>query len=326
MPDQTDLAFRFRYLRDGEPAHSFLRKGRLTDVMISLGKESVALSDVYHVEARRRRLVITVYDEVELPPKAAKCLVGDKLVLETKSSKARQFESHANPIIAQRVSEGRRRDLTARGEGHLHRTVECPECSCTINLSGHDVTEYFHCRFCDSVSTLPNPGRAASIVTSGDTHHHCEECGLFGRIRPFTDFYFYFFIVLYAFTMSRTYLCDNCATSIGWRMLWKNLLCLVGVPFAIWVLIKAKLRGAEPLNSLPPGNALALRGDYRNATAEYERIERRLPYANHPGILFNRARAHGYGDDGDGMEELIDSSLAACSNYLPTVQWMREDA
>ncbi len=167
---------------------------------------------------------------------------------------------------------------------------------------------------------------SASVVTSGDTHHHCEECGLFGRIRPFTEFYFYFFIVLYAFTNSRAYLCDNCATSLGWRMLRKNLLCLVGVPFAVWVLIKAKIRGSEPLNSLPPGNALALKGDFRNATAEYERIERRLPYANHPGILFNRARAHGYGDDGDGMEELIDSSLAACSNYLPTVQWMREDA
>jgi hypothetical protein len=146
----------------------------------------------------------------------------------------------------------------------------------------------------------------------------CSECGLFGQIRPYTVFHFYFLLIVYGFRYQRRYLCDTCAQKTAIRTLLLNLIFLVGVPTAVYNYFKARSEGDSEFAGLAKANALALKGNYQEADRLYDRLS--MQSGHHPGILMNQGLGHLRGGDTRGAVEFFHASLGAAPNYGPTWQ------
>lgn len=99
-----------------------------------------------------------------------------------------------------------------------------------------------------------------------------------------------------------------------------NLTLILGVPSAVYSYIIAR-RGRDPrLAKLADANALAQKGRYDEADRIYERLL--MDNGTHPGILMNRALGHWNGKDATGAVQILNQSLNAATNYLPTRNWL----
>ncbi len=85
--------------------------------------------------------------------------------------------------------------------------------------------------------------------------------------------------------------------------------------------IKAQ-SGREPqFQELAKANRLARKGKYQEADEIYGRLFSQFP--DHPGLLMNMGLGHMHGKDGNGGMGFLSRSLRACTNYLPSLQLIR---
>jgi DNA-directed RNA polymerase subunit RPC12/RpoP len=160
---------------------------------------------------------------VQLGQKTAKaCQEGGVLALEVQGVQARDLERTIDRRASALAAQRHKRELAAAGDENRYRVMTCPHCQATIDLSDFERTRYVYCRYCGSILD-----RGGGIVSSGDAYHVCSECQMFGRVRGYTVFYFYFLLVVYGFSYGRRYLCDTCAVRTAQRALLLNLIFLL---------------------------------------------------------------------------------------------------
>lgn len=312
MQGTQEVAFKFRYVQGGQAKGLRAKKAVVADQALVLAGEPIRFEDIIDTMTRDNRLVLGLVPGVSLGEKTQKALVnGHAIVLEVGGGKAGELKVQVDRITSGMAAERNRQRLEADGRGDRFRAVTCPHCSATIDLSELEVTPLAYCSFCASVIT-----RNLEVVSEGDTHRVCGECGMFDRIRSYTVFYFYFFLIVYGFQYQRRQLCDTCAQKAALRAFWLNLIFILGVPSAVYNFFKAR-SGRDPrFPELAKANALARKGDYQGADRLFDRLS--MASGPHPGVLLNQGLGRLQGGDLPGAAESFSRSLKAASNYWPT--------
>lgn len=307
----TELHFKFRFVKNGQPANLFAKKGYANETELILNGDPVPLSSVVDTTTRDNRLAMVFAEGTPLGPAISGGSEAGATVIETYKVKALDLERFIDRAASAAEVETTRKALEAEGNSQLFRTASCPHCQATINLSRMDSTQYVYCRFCETVFSERK-------VTAGDQYKICEGCGFFDRVRGYTEFYFYFLLIIYGFSYKRRHLCDNCAGSLFWKVLLVNLIFILGVPSAVWLKIKS-MTGRDPeFADLAKANHLAQKGQAALAEPLYANLQDKLP--EHPGLLYNRALGKLSGQDTNGAMGDFRRSMRACSNYLPTIR------
>jgi hypothetical protein len=317
MDPANNLSFKFRYVQGGQGRGLLTKKATASDTQLDLDGEQILFQDILDAVSRGNRLVLELAPSVLLSEKTLKMIQDSHyLVLEIHQATADELEKHIDRHSSTLAAERHRQELAAAGKEDLFRTVTCPICGATIDLSDFAQTPYMYCRFCESILD-----RNKQVVSNGERYRICGECGMYDRIREYTIFDFYFLLVVYAWRTNRRFVCDTCASRLGRNALLRNLIFLLGIPSAIYVLIKANSGRAPALQQLAKANGLALKGKYAEANAIYDKLLQRFP--DHPGFLLNQGMGYLNGQDVPTGSAYLARSLKACSNYQPTL-WVAQ--
>lgn len=313
----AEISFKFKYVQNKYAQGLFAQKGVANETEILLGKERLIYEDIADTVTRDRRIAIAISPSASLSPEVSKRLSDSTLMLEVYNTQALELEKFIDRITSHKQAEINRQQLVAAGQEHLFYTVTCPDCGATIDLSRLDRTSYIYCRFCETIFQENQP-----LMTKGAEYRVCDECHMFDRVQGYTEFYFYFLLVVYGFSYNRRHLCDNCAHNVFLKTLLINLIFILGIFPSIWIKIKS-MKGREPaLKELAKANALAKKGKYQQASPIYQRLHNGYP--NHPGLLLDEGLAHMFGSDAAGGMERFQRSLSSCSNYYPTINLLRQ--
>lgn len=316
-PSPLDLDFRYAMDSNGQTSGR-LRRGVATSQEIVLKDDRIAFEDIHDTSRRDHRLFFKLSPEVELSEKMKKFVLdGDILVLQILKTPAGDVEKHIDRHCSAIAGERERERLAAEGLGHLYRSVQCPHCSATIDLTSAGRTPYTYCRFCESIFD-----EWGALTSDGDLYRSCDKCGLYGHTQGHTILYFYFLVLIYGFSIRRRHLCDSCGFKIALRTLAANLVFLVGVPCALLNLIRSRPRHDKQRKLLSTANELCAKGQIHEAEPLYQEAAGARPL--HPGLLLNLAIGHLRAGRGPDAVGLIDRSLGACTNYAPAIQLIRQ--
>jgi tetratricopeptide (TPR) repeat protein len=313
----ADKSFKFRYVIGGQPSGFLSQAGKATGQELLLGEESLSYDEIVDTTVRDDRLLLAISPKGNLGKKLSKAMINGNLVArEVYKVEALNLERHIDRICSRRKAETNRQRLIDAGKGELFRFAVCPECHAIIDLSELGESRYTYCRFCETIFT-----RSKEISTKGSVYRICNECGMFDRVRGYTEFYFYFLLVAYGFSMKRRYVCDNCADSIFRKTLLLNLIFLLGVPSSIYLKLKS-LTGREPfLRELAKANALARKGRYKEAAPIFTKLQSKYP--EHPGLLLDEGMGYLAGKNYSSAVAQFKRALMSCNNYLPVLQLMQ---
>ncbi len=306
-----ELEFRFQYVDAAGNAKGLRAQlGCLSPTGIELKGLVVPFTAVLETVARDNRLVLAV-DGAQIPQELYKHLIDAKLlILESTKVKPAVLKPRIDRVTSVYRAERHRQELEAEGKAHEFVCVTCPECDATIDASGPYDTAHVYCPYCDSVSQ--NTG---ALVSSGKHYRLCEECGWFDRVQGYTEFYFYFLLVVAGYSSKRRFLCDSCVNRVFWKTLLLNFLFIIGIPSSIWMKIKSKKGRVEGFQELAQANALAKKGRGSEAAQLYAAALDRYP--GHPGILYDQGFAALAANDLASARSYFQQALQQCSNFEP---------
>jgi hypothetical protein len=303
------VQFKFKWLNEQGQETGFLRKrGEFKNDTLYLDKVKLPAAALVQVVYRDARMGLTVLNQSGAPQGLAISVSGG---ISTRDLKKRID-------IARSASWARlhREALEKKGEGHVYREETCPECHATLILSRMPHTPQLYCQFCNTLMTVDDP----KAVPAGERPLRlCDSCGMFSRPRKFTVFYFYFLLVVYGWRQQITWRCPACMRGDAWKMLFGNLLFVLGVPVAIAQLIRSyggDIAGG-PFSGLDTANIKARKGDFAGAIAKYRAILANVRHS--AGIKYNI----GLGllkEQPQLAAESFEGALQDCANYQPAFQ------
>lgn len=310
------MKFKFRFVDDGKTV-GFLRSptGRVGDSGLELDDSLIDYGQIGETVTRGDRVAIQV-DGEGVPQDVSEYLQNSVLVLEPRDVAPRRLES----VIDQRCSavrlQERRRRAREQGREHLIRSESCPTCGSEVDLTDLDESRYVYCPFCD---TIFDREQRTSL---GRQYRTCDDCGLFGRVQPYPEFFFYFLVVVYGFEYKQRFLCGVCAHRLFVKALLLNLIFVIGVPTAIWVKIKSVVGGKSGMTELRRANKLAEKGQLAEAADLYSSVL--AEYPEHPGILYNMGLTRLKHGDGRRGLQTLERALTSCPNYHPLLRTVSE--
>lgn len=318
---KTDLEFRYRLILKGgstDLGTVFGNKGVATADGLKLGKDFLAYEHILETAVQDRQLVLALSPGCQLSKKLHRSLVSNNcLALEVRKAAPREVGMYISRCRSKREVENHRAELTAAGKIDLFRAADCPHCGATVDLSGFDLTHYVHCRYCETVFD-----KNGQVSTRGEKFSICDECGLFDRLRVYTESYFYFLLAVWGYRAERKFVCDACAGRIFLKTFFLNLPFLLGVPNSIAIKLKSMSQRTEVTRLLAEANSNVRKGRYQQVAMLYQNVY--LRYPNHPGLLMNEAFAYANGGNLNGCESKLRESLRACANFLPAFQLLEE--
>lgn len=243
-------------------------------------------------------------------------LEGQAIAMDVYGGQADRVCRAVNALASAHHAERHRAELAKKGAEHEFRTATCPRCEATIDLSRFPETPYVYCPFCEALSSPDAPDLTGYCV--------CESCGYFGRPRTYTEFYFYFLLVVYGWRYSKHQICPACMRPKAWRMLFINAIFVLGVPVALVQLYRVYFAGQGKSAAFPgleAANAAARARKRPQAEALYERILERDEPA--PGIRYNLGRVAAATGDPETAAAHLEMALAECANYAPAFGLLR---
>ena len=133
----SELKFRFQYVnKSGKAVGWRSAPGSLTEEAIQLKGNSLGYQVVLHSTCRDRRLILTVNPKEVSNPEIAKHLInGNVLVLDITRAKSTALELFIDRISSRYLAEKHREELERNGKGREFRSVSCPQCESTVDLS-----------------------------------------------------------------------------------------------------------------------------------------------------------------------------------------------
>lgn len=200
----------------------------------------------------------------------------------------------------------------ARGESDWFRKAECPVCHATLDLTGFEPTPQIFCDYCDTLSTVPPQPETPSNESE---YRLCEGCGMYARPRVFTEFYFYYIVILYGFWTNQSRKCPACMRGAAWKMLAINFLFVLGIIPSVWQLVRAYASDhtASSFRGLHSANLNARRRKYSAAIKTYQAICDQVPAA--AGVHYNLGHALAQNQEWQRAAAAFELALADCSNY-----------
>ncbi len=306
---QQTLAFKFHWLNDqGQPTSMMRKKGHFEGETVTLEEAEIPAAVIVESAVRENKMAITAIaaDEqeeyvtmlIQLPSKK----VAEELKKRIDLARSAAWARH------------HRKALEDKGLGHTFRQEQCPRCTATLILSDMPESPQLYCHFCDSLSTI-DPG--ADPISQERDLRLCEECGMYTRPQKFTIFYFYFLLVVYGFSSRSTWRCPPCMRGEAWKMLFGNLIFVLGVPTAIWQLARSYGGSSVggPFKGLDTGNIKARKGDLAGALESYRTILGKVPVS--AGVKYNLGMALLAQGNKEKAADSFELALQDCTNYVP---------
>ena len=302
------IRFKFQFVNENGDQTGFLsKKGSFDGEDIALAKQTIPITAVGMAHLRSSRLILLVAGEDGKPA---------MLVIAITGGNAKSLHSAINAIASERHARRHLEKLQEKGRAHEFRIEACPHCQSTIDLSGFPESPQAYCMFCNTVATLD--GRAP---VDERKCHQCDQCELYAQPKQFTIFYFYFLIVVIGWRYQQKQMCNTCMRSEAWKMLFGNLLFILGVPMAITQLVRAYFGGSalsQAYAGLDKANALLKRGKYDRAAEAYDQIAERLGVA--AGVRLNHGMAMIPLKRYEDAALQFELALTDCANYMPAAE------
>jgi len=304
MGGHVITTFKFKWIdEDGDEAGFLRKKGSFDGSSLKLDDAEIPAENIVDLETRDNRIILSIHTGEAEPAVFAFAVSG------VASKRLKGIIDVARSASWARIE---REELEAKGEGHLYREANCQHCTAVITLSRMEDSPQLYCSFCDTLTTIKNPQTAPPGEKSLKI---CEECGMFSKPTKFTIFYFYFLLVIYGFRKSTTWRCPGCMRGEAWKMLFGNLVFLLGVPTAIIQLIRSYGGSVTgKFAGLDSANIKARKGKSTAALAQYREILKRVPHS--AGLKYNI----GLGlleQKPELATESFEMALRDCSNYRP---------
>ncbi|HYW80160.1 MAG TPA: tetratricopeptide repeat protein [Thermoguttaceae bacterium] len=303
------MKFKIYFVNDEGQAASFrAKRGSLEGDILTLDDTIIPVAAIVEVDVRSQYLVLSVMTEDEQPV---------SLVIST--GKAKRLKAELGRLRSAVWAKMHRERLESKGLGHTFRQEDCPACGAVLDLTGMESSPQMSCNFCHTISTIPAANMQAGDTDAQTEHGYrlCDECGMYSRPRQFTIFYFYFLVVLYGWRSRITWRCPGCMRGEAWKMLFGNMIFVLGVPTALIQLFRAY--GGTDVGGLFPGldraNLQAKQGDLSGAIGSYQEMLGRRPVA--AGVKFNIGLAFLKQERYEDAAKMFEFALADCANYQP---------
>ncbi|MFP4497251.1 MAG: tetratricopeptide repeat protein [Vulcanimicrobiota bacterium] len=304
--------FKFRYVNGDFWKNIFSSPADLNRDIFRLDGKDLPLKNIVCSSGLGNRLLLYVDQLLQFDSEISKNVKEDRLELYIYGMPATEIANSLNQNCSKIQFKKRLADLHEEGKQEHARSIQCPDCKSTIDLTFYEESKYTYCYYCQAIfkdrmePEVPNNYRI------------CIDCGFFGRISEHHEFYFLFLLVVYYFSYNKKLACDKCAHSIFVKTLLTNLIFFLGVPVSIYTKFKS-LKGREKgLEDLPKANAFAEKGKLNQAMDLYRNIEKIHP--EHPGILMNQGLAYMFANKPQQAMEKFDHAIRICSNYEPAIR------
>ncbi len=301
MSEQID--FKFHFVDNNGNKQGFLaKKGSFDGSVLKVDGNDIPIAAIGKALRRFDRIAVTI---------AAGGGKTQTFVMAVSGSPGKKLHTLINKAASQRHAEARKEELVKAGKVDRFRTEVCPHCQATVDLSGFEVTPQLYCDYCDTIIT-----RDGSGPKDAHTFQLCDRCGYYSQPKVFTVLYFYFLLVVYGWQSRQVHFCNACMRSEAWKMLFGNLIFIIGVPVAITQLCRAYFGGSarsESFKGLDGANALAVKGKADKASAIYDQIAQRVGPA--AGIHYSRGLALLHAGRVEEAIVSFERSLADCGNY-----------
>ena len=299
------VTFKFHYVNEkGEQTTMFGKKGMLDDEHLTLGDATIPIAAIVEADVRDYFLILAVMTEKDEPA-----------TMVVKTGRAKWLKTELGRLRSAIWAEIRRKELEEEAQGHVFRSVTCPACRATLDLTGKEETPQVFCEFCHTISMLNGP---SGTPESEHGFRLCDECGMYSKPHRFTIFYFYFLVFVYGWRTGSTWRCPGCMRPEAWKMLLGNLLFVLGVPVALVQLYRSY--GGTSVGTkyagLDGANLRARRGDITGAIGAYQKILERVPVT--AGVKYNIGTALVQQNQLEEAAQMFEYSLADCSNYAPS--------
>jgi hypothetical protein len=316
MQPTTDapLAFRFHWLnQEGQPTSMFSKKGSFDGQTLLLEKANIPVAAIVESIVRQQVLVLSTFTGDEKEP------VVHLILKPTSQSVTKTLKKKIDVARSGIWAQHHREELSEKGQADRYRDHACPHCGALTVLTEFPQTPQFYCRFCHSLSTTGSP----ELMKEEKELKICDECGMYSRPKEFTIFYFYFLFVIYGWWYHKTWRCPACMRAEAWKMLFGNLIFILGVPIAIIQLVRAY--GSDSMGGrfkgLNAANILACKGDANGAFRLYQTIMERVPSS--AGLKYNLANSLLRMNDLEKATQACELALCDCSSYAPAYQLLR---
>lgn len=300
------LRFKFKWLdNQGNEAGFLSKKGSFDGQTLVLDDVALPAACLTTAENRGKRFVIAAVDGEGQAHQA---------LFSITSGSPEKLKAALSVCRSRVWAESHREELVKEGKAHEFRSIVCPHCQATIDLTGLPQSPQVYCPFCHTIGTLET---SQGPIKAEAQYRLCDHCGMYSKPRRFTIFYFYFLFVVYGYSQQETWRCPACMRGEAWKMLFGNLLFVIGVPVALIQLFRSY--GGTDIGSLFSGldtaNLKARKGNLAGAIEAYRRILTEHPVA--AGIKFNIGQAALSKNDLAGAAGILEHALHDCANYQP---------
>lgn len=302
-----DYAFKFQWLdANGQPTGLLATKGSVTDHELDLGDRTIPLGALLRATVRADRIIVSYVTSAG----------GRADLVMAMSDSPMPLRTILNVAASANWEQHRRSE---RGAGA--RFIGCPACEARIDLTGFPDTPQVWCAYCEKVVArdgVPDVHEASLL--------ECDGCGLLGQPVSYLSFVIWFVIVAYGWNSRRYWRCRACMRREALAMLGKNLIFVIGVPFALALMVRSHFKGKwieGRFAGLIDATAAAIAGKTDDAVARVAAIEERLggdaelAYAR--GLILEASRATDAGTLGE-IADAYRSCLERCSNYRPAYE------
>lgn len=311
----NEIHFQFRFVKNGDAAGFGAKKGVARENGLTLGQWELPLERISATVSRDKRLVLVV-DAAGLDEKLAKEIQDGVLVLEIYKWNAELLKNWIDERISRRLADEKKRELNHLGQSDQFRAETCPNCRATIEVSGQTKASYLYCGYCESTfRAAQSGGWESSPEAKGAKAGQCEDCGFWGRIKGYTEFYFYFLVYIYGWRSKRLFICDSCADRIFWKNAAINFPFVLGTPSALILKTRAVSGRDANWKKLAKANKMARKSNASGAAFVYEELLQTWP--EHPGLLFDLALARTLAGEIDTARNFAQRALKSCPNYEP---------
>lgn len=307
------LEFKYKDLTaNGQEAGLFSKKGSVTDDAVTFEGNPIPIAAILKTARRQDRLILSFVGQRE--PVVT-------IAVAVKGKGPEPVKRTIDLLCSKRWVDVKRKSLAEKGRAAELRTEPCPHCDCAVDLTGFATTPQLFCPFCETLVTRDETLRPKDEPT----YRLCDHCGLYSQPKTFTTFYFVFLFVVYWFSHRTDTRCNACMRGEAWKMLFANLLFVLGIPSALWQLVRAYAGGSTlspAFAGLDAANAQARKGNAAAADALYEKLLDRLGAS--AGVRRNRALARFGAQNVDGALAEALLALKDCSNYAPVASLVAE--
>lgn len=303
---QTMIRFKFHWLDDNGNQTGFrAKKGHFDGELLVLDDVTIPVVIITHVGVRENTMAVTAITQEGEPASAA---------FNVSKVGAKQLKGAIDAARSASWAEMHKERLAEEGRSAAYRQEFCPHCRATLILTDMPRTPQLFCHFCESLSTTDS----AEPPPADERHLKiCDECTMFSKPRKFTVLYFYFLVFFYGWHSRATWRCPACMRADAWKMLFGNLLFVIGVPVALVQLYRSYGGAIEsgPYRGLDAANLRARKGNVLGALEGYRAILERVPHS--AGIKYNLGLGLLAQKDTERAAGSFRAALEDCSNYVP---------